>query len=342
MKKTSLLLCLSFCGLTGENLFAEVVTLKRDFSQIAGDTTGNAREITVKTSDGVRPIPIDQVFSIRFGTADTDPTPPPTAPATVQSITLPMGTSIIVRTIDAIDSKTGDTSREYAASLDEPVIVNQVTVAPAKASAVLKIGEIKQAGKLKGSTTLSLQLVALTINGQRVVLQTGDVPSASSGKAKDTIRDGAIGAATGCGIGAAAAGVVGCEVGGAIGVVSGVATSVLIGKTVTIPPETRFTFQLAQPVDVVVASTESLFAGALKRGEAHMEADEFGEALKEYQAALEINRGSSLAHYQVGLAFFRERNFQSAANEFRAALNGDLDPRWVVVWAHNRLGACRR
>ena len=38
----------------------------------------------------------------------------------------------MVRTIDAIDSKTGDTYREYAASLDEPIVVNGVVMATRK------------------------------------------------------------------------------------------------------------------------------------------------------------------------------------------------------------------
>ena len=30
--------------------------------------------------------------------------------------------------------------------------------------------------------------------------------------------------------------------------------------------------------------------------------------------------------------------YQSAANKFREALNGDLEPKWVEVWAHINLG----
>ena len=36
--------------------------------------------------------------------------------------------------------------------------------------------------------------------------------------------------------------------------------------------------------------------------------------------------------------YFLQDNFQSAANEFREALQGDLDPKWVEVWAHINLG----
>jgi Tfp pilus assembly protein PilF len=79
-------------------------------------------------------------------------------------------------------------------------------------------------------------------------------------------------------------------------------------------------------------------AVAIKRGEQFAEIGEFGDALKEYQKAIEVKRSSSLAHYRVAEVFFLQNNYQSAANEFREALNGDLDPKWTEVWAHIKLG----
>jgi tetratricopeptide (TPR) repeat protein len=79
-------------------------------------------------------------------------------------------------------------------------------------------------------------------------------------------------------------------------------------------------------------------AVATRRGEQFAEIGEFADALKEYQKALDVNRYSSLAHYRVAEVFFLQRNYQSAANEFREALNGDLEPKWTEVWAHINLG----
>jgi hypothetical protein len=79
-------------------------------------------------------------------------------------------------------------------------------------------------------------------------------------------------------------------------------------------------------------------AVAIRRGEEFMELSEFGEALQEYQKALSTNRTSSLAHYRIAEVFFLQNNFQSAANEFREALNGDLQPKWTEVWSHINLG----
>jgi TonB family protein len=48
--------------------------------------------------------------------------------------------------------------------------------------------------------------------------------------------------------------------------------------------------------------------------------------------------GSSLAHYESATHFIEELNLQAAADEFREALNGDLQPEWTQVWSHIYLG----
>jgi len=79
-------------------------------------------------------------------------------------------------------------------------------------------------------------------------------------------------------------------------------------------------------------------AVAIKRGEQFAAIGEFGDALKEYQKAIEVNHSSSLAHYRVAEVFLLQNNYQSAANEYRAALNGDNEPKWTEVWAHIKIG----
>ncbi|MEO7145210.1 MAG: M1 family aminopeptidase, partial [Bryobacteraceae bacterium] len=99
-------------------------------------------------------------------------------------------------------------------------------------------------------------------------------------------------------------------------------------KTVTIDPNHR----------VLSFNPEMRVAVAIRRGEQFFEINEYGDALKEYQKALTVNRNSSLAHYRIAEVFFHQNNYQSAANEFRSVLDGDLDPKWTEVWAHINLG----
>ena len=77
---------------------------------------------------------------------------------------------------------------------------------------------------------------------------------------------------------------------------------------------------------------------AVARGEQAVAERDYSLALEEYQKALDLNRASSLAHYRVAEVFFLLRNYQSAANSFREALNGDLEPSWTEVWSHISLG----
>lgn len=79
-------------------------------------------------------------------------------------------------------------------------------------------------------------------------------------------------------------------------------------------------------------------AVAIRKGEQFVEINDYQNALREYQKALEVNKNSSLAHYRIGELFFRQNNFQSAADEFRRAIDGDLDPKWTEVWSHVYLG----
>ena len=77
---------------------------------------------------------------------------------------------------------------------------------------------------------------------------------------------------------------------------------------------------------------------AIRKGEQIVELGYYQDALLEYQRALDINKFSSLAHYRIGEVFFLQNNYQSGANEFREALNGDAEPTWTEVWAHINLG----
>jgi TonB family protein len=62
------------------------------------------------------------------------------------------------------------------------------------------------------------------------------------------------------------------------------------------------------------------------------------DALEQYRKILQASPANSLAHYRIAEVLVSQHNYQSAANEFREALNGDLQPKWVEVWSHVNLG----
>jgi aminopeptidase N len=76
----------------------------------------------------------------------------------------------------------------------------------------------------------------------------------------------------------------------------------------------------------------------MARGDQLVQEQAYLEAVKQYQAVLEINKNSSLAHYRIGEIYLKLHNFNAAMEEFRASLSGDLQPKWVEVWSHVSIG----
>jgi tetratricopeptide (TPR) repeat protein len=62
------------------------------------------------------------------------------------------------------------------------------------------------------------------------------------------------------------------------------------------------------------------------------------DSLDACEKIIQVNPGNSLAHYRIGEILLRERNFQKAANQFRSALSGNLNPKWTKVWSFLELG----
>ena len=178
MKRILLLMFWQFCLLRGADAFADVVILK-DGGQISGMVeSGSQSEIRIRVGEDSKVIAVDQIQSIQFdslGVLITSALPSRIEP---QGITILIGTDIAVRTIDRIDSRTADKSKKYAASLDDPLVVDGVTVAPANANAILRVTDLRHP-KIKGRDSLSISLIAVTINGQRVKVETDNVDSQS-------------------------------------------------------------------------------------------------------------------------------------------------------------------
>jgi tetratricopeptide (TPR) repeat protein len=58
----------------------------------------------------------------------------------------------------------------------------------------------------------------------------------------------------------------------------------------------------------------------------------------EYQHGIDLDAHNSLALFRMGEALFELGNLQAASNVFSEALNGDLKPKWVEVWAYINRG----
>jgi tetratricopeptide (TPR) repeat protein len=89
---------------------------------------------------------------------------------------------------------------------------------------------------------------------------------------------------------------------------------------------------------VLTNSSDVKLRASILRGQALQQQGDLSGALAEFNKALDQNKNSSLAHYRIAEIFFLQRNYQSSANSYRSAINGNGEPRWTEVWSHIQLG----
>jgi len=231
-------------------VFSDVVHLK-DGREISGNLdSGSARELRIIVAGQSQIIPVDQVQSISFGSLAALAQPAaPIAITAVQTVILPVGTEISIRTVDRIESKKADLNREYVASLDAPLVINGVTVLPPNSTAFLRVSDVQSAG-FKRNASLSISLIGITNLGHRVSLETDKLDSHSGSQGNRTLAATGVGVGTGAAIGALAGGGLGAAIGAAAGGAGGALVGKVMGKGVEISSETRFTFRLTQPATI--------------------------------------------------------------------------------------------
>ncbi len=172
--------------------------------------------------------------------------PPPPAMAT--SGTLPAGTNLVIRMIEAVDSETHRVGQTFRASLDQPVIVDGETVIPRGADAWVRLVDARDSGKLTGRAGLTLSLQSVSINGQMVDIDTQSVNKESGSQGEKTAKVAGGTAVVGAIIGAIAGGGKGAAIGAGAGAAAGAGSQVILGgQRVRIPSETRLTFVLDNP-----------------------------------------------------------------------------------------------
>jgi hypothetical protein len=171
------------------------------------------------------------------------------------SVTVPTGTRLVVRTIDPIDSDKNHVGDKFEATLDEALYVNDMLVAPKGSSVYGRLEEVKEAGHIEGRSELRLALTGIVINGQTVTVSTGDYALSGKSRGANTAKKVGGGAAAGAVIGAIVGGGKGAAIGAGVGAGAGTAVQVMTkGQQVHVPSETLLEFTLDQSFTVTRAS----------------------------------------------------------------------------------------
>lgn len=166
-----------------------------------------------------------------------------------EEVTVPAGTPLSIRLQGTISSASNRPGDEFAAVLDEPIVVNGNTVAPRGAAVQGRVLAARSSGRLHNSGYLRLALVSVEINGKSVPVHSSSVFAAGGSHQNRNLALIGGGAGAGAVIGGIAGGgkgaLIGTVAGGGAGTVGAYATG---QKDVSFAPERRLTFRLTQPL----------------------------------------------------------------------------------------------
>jgi len=168
-----------------------------------------------------------------------------------RTVEIPAGTSLVGLLQGSLSTKTNAGGDSFEMFLAQPVDLNGAVILPANTRLAGRVLESAQSGKVRGKAFMSLTVESVEIRGEMVGVQTNSLQFEAEGS---TTRDAAV-IGGGAGVGAIIGGIAGGKKGAAIGAVIGggagtAGVLVTRGKEVEFPPETKFQFQLAQPVKI--------------------------------------------------------------------------------------------
>jgi hypothetical protein len=194
------------------------------------------------------------VSGMMWGFAGASPSRPEPAamPQQKKMITVPAGTTILVRMLDTVDSSKNPPGFRFTATLETNLVVNGSVIVPQGNTVYGRLAQAKQAGRATGSSELQLELTDIVVDGTAYPLLTSDyqVKGSSSGKrsAKRLLGGAGLGAAIGAVAGNAGKG---AAIGATVGAVGSVAQK---GQSVNVPSETLLEFRLQQPASLPISA----------------------------------------------------------------------------------------
>ena len=171
------------------------------------------------------------------------------AAQSTKKATVPAGTRILIRTVDAIDSSKQQAGYRFTASLETNLQADDVVVARRGTPVYGRLASAKSAGRMSGSSELGLELTDIVINGTSHPLLTSSYEVKGSGEGSKTARKAVGGAGLGALIGGLAGGGKGAGIGALAGAGAGTAVAASKkGQQLSIPSESLLEFRLTQPV----------------------------------------------------------------------------------------------
>jgi len=234
-----------------EQIFATKDVLNISFSDVSVDASNAAAFGTPDASAANAPAAANSPPGPLIDDSGAGAAPRPVVQQTGNAVTFPSGTSLFVRMIDSVDSSKNNVGDVFHASLEDPLLVGDVVVAPKGADVYGKLAQVKEAGKISGGAKLTLELTGVRIGGDIVPIDSTTYDVAGKGRGKQSAGRIGGGAALGAILGGIAGGGTGAAIGAGVGAAAGTTVQLVThGEKIRIPSETLLEFKTEHDMTV--------------------------------------------------------------------------------------------
>jgi hypothetical protein len=168
----------------------------------------------------------------------------PVAGPPAPTVTAPVGTPVVVRLTQTLDTKTDDVGSHFSGELERPILVHQQMLFDKGTPVSGEVVAAKGKGRFKGAGDLGIELTSIG----RVPVHTSEFEAIAKGEGKRTGAAVGGGAGVGALIGGLAGHGKGAVIGGLAGAGAGTAVAATGRRDVEIHSETVVTFRLTEAV----------------------------------------------------------------------------------------------
>ena len=160
--------------------------------------------------------------------------------ALATNVTVPAGTSFLVRTTQTLSTSNVSSGHRFTARLEADLVADGVVVAPRGSTVYGVITQAKKSGRLAGKSSIAFTLTDIMINNQLRPVVTSEVSGESANTAGKTAGTTARAAAVGGLIDGSSGAKTGAKVGLGVSLLSR-------GNSASVPSGTLLDFRLLQP-----------------------------------------------------------------------------------------------
>ncbi|MEH6515294.1 MAG: hypothetical protein V7742_01330 [Halioglobus sp.] len=237
-----------FCVFSAAALLASTLVLAdtlelADGSLLEGDFVGTSNGIIMfNTGEGVEAFPESEVVGIYLSSGvETKQQAQQQAQQKPATVTVPSGTRLVIRTSESVDTKRHGDGHRFRGQLESALTVDGMVVAERGTTVYGTVTQSKQAGRLGGSSEMSVNFSDIMIDDQLHVMHTQGLKAQGQNEAGRTAGRTARAAALGGLYGGSSS----AKKGAKVGLGASIITS---GSSISVPAGTMVETNLASPL----------------------------------------------------------------------------------------------